>query len=111
MDVIKSSEEIGSIFREGKRIPLPELNLIIREVPQQRDRRGRVAFIAGKKQGNAVWRNRAKRRMRALCRDISLEFAADLSRYDVLFVAKKMLNEVPYRQLLEHVRTGVAKLR
>lgn len=111
MDVIKSSEEIGSIFREGKRISLPELNLIIREVPQQRDRRGRVAFIAGKKQGNAVWRNRAKRRMRALCRDISSEGTADLSRYDVLFVAKKMLNEAPYRQLLEHVRTGVAKLR
>lgn len=110
MDVIKSSEEIGSIFHEGKRISLPELNLIIREVPQQRDRRGRVAFIAGKKQGNAVWRNRAKRRMRALYREIASENSCSFSRYDILFVAKGSLNKASYQQLLEHVRLGAAKL-
>lgn len=66
------------------------------------DREGRVAFIAGKKQGNAVWRNRAKRRMRALCHDLGGPFPG----YDILFIARKTITSADYSEMLVH--TGKA---
>lgn len=58
---------------------------------------GRVAFIAGKKLGNAVWRNKAKRRMRALCK----ECKGPWDKYDVIFLAKSQINEVSYSKVLD----------
>ena len=72
---------------------------------KQHGRDGRAAFIAGKKLGNAVWRNRAKRRMRALSRDIEYDFKG----YDVVFLAKRSVNETPYSQLREGVEKAIAK--
>jgi len=57
---------------------------------------GRVAFIAGKKLGNAVWRNRAKRRMRAICRDLKKTWPG----YDVVFLAKSRILTSSYTKVL-----------
>jgi ribonuclease P protein component len=64
--VITSSEEIGQLMRTGRRINGGLLSVC----SQANDGRGRVAFIAGKRLGNAVWRNRAKRVLRAALRQI-----------------------------------------
>lgn len=63
----------------------------------QHGQEGRVAFIAGKKLGNAVWRNKAKRRMRSLCKDCE----GPWSKYDVIFLAKSQINEVTYSKVLD----------
>jgi ribonuclease P protein component len=73
-------------------------------VPQH-GQRGRVAFIAGKKLGNAVWRNRAKRRMRALCRDLK----GPWDGYDVIFLAKPRTNEDSYSKVLNVCNALLAK--
>ena len=49
--------------------------------------------------GNAVWRNRAKRRMRAACAEMGDVF----SGYDVLFIARRGINQVPYDQMLSQM--------
>lgn len=69
----------------------------------QHDRNGRVAFIAGKKLGNAVWRNRAKRRMREACREVGGPF----SGYDVAFVARKSTTEAVYADMVSHLKSRV----
>lgn len=66
---------------------------------------GRVAFIAGKKLGNAVWRNRAKRRMRALCQELHGPFEDK----DIIFMARKKIDSVSYPELLEHTREALKK--
>jgi ribonuclease P protein component len=43
----------------------PDFVLLHMETPEGRDLRGRVVFVAGKRIGNAVFRNRAKRVLRA----------------------------------------------
>lgn len=104
MDTIKSSLEISNLFSTGKRVHTPFLTLIYKttfgedgEVEMmQHDRKGRVAFIAGKKLGNAVWRNSAKRRMRAICRDLGGPWAG----YDVIFLAKSSLTSASYSKVL-----------
>ena len=80
---IKSSDEFSFIFGSGKRYHTPYFSILVLE--KQHDHQGRVAFIAGKKLGNAVWRNRAKRRMRAVCRELNGPFPG----YDVIFLAKR----------------------
>lgn len=105
METITSSIEISQLFSSGKRIKTPYLTLIVKEHTdgnprgdvEQHGPSGRVAFIAGKKLGNAVWRNRAKRRMRAVCRDLGGPWSA----CDVIFLAKRSLCEVPYGKVLQ----------
>lgn len=55
----------------------------------------KVGFTATKKIGNAVKRNRAKRRLRALFR----EFSPSLKDGTYIFVAKQAINEAAHQQL------------
>lgn len=114
METIKSSAEISQLFSTGRRLKTPYLTLIVGEQPkgkpkgdeEQHGLCGRVAFIAGKKLGNAVWRNRAKRRMRALCRDLGGPWAAQ----DVVFLAKASLCKAPYGQVLQACEDAIRRL-
>ena len=105
MDTIKSSADISELFANGKRLKSSFLTLIVKQRPigenqvgiEQHDPSGRVAFIAGKKQGNAVWRNAAKRRMRAVCR----ELGGPWDGYDVVFLAKSSIMGSSYSKVLK----------
>lgn len=100
MDTIKSSAEISEIFSQGKRVNTPYLTIIYRSRNcgnhEQHDLEGRVAFIAGKKLGNAVWRASAKRRMREICRAC----AGPWHNFDVIFLAKSAVTVAPYSKVL-----------
>ncbi|MBQ9954731.1 MAG: ribonuclease P protein component [Eggerthellaceae bacterium] len=104
MDTVKSSSEISNLFNSGRRLKTPYLTFIVaKRVHEnevgvtQHDLRGRVAFIAGKKLGNAVWRNAAKRRMRAVCRDLGGPWPG----YDVIFLAKSSITAADYSKVLK----------
>ena len=108
METIKSSEEITNLFKTGTRFHTAYLTFIV--LPQcdhGESPNGRVAFIAGKKLGNAVWRNRAKRRMRALCEDIGGPWKG----LDVVLLAKKTITEAQYVVLLQAGANVGSKLR
>ncbi len=92
LDTIKSTTEISTLFNRGKRVHTRYFTMIYLAQDQQHDRCGRVAFIAGKKLGNAVWRNTAKRRLRSLCYELNGPFDG----YDILLVARKSLTEAKY---------------
>ena len=98
MDTIKSSSDISFLFANGKRIKTPYLTLIVGESDvSQHGPNGRVAFIAGKKLGNAVWRNKAKRRLRAVCQQCGGPWPG----YDVIFLAKSSLTDASYSKVLK----------
>lgn len=104
METIKSSTEISSIFSQGKRYSASSITLLVQKKAQH-DQVGRVAFIAGKKNGNAVWRNRAKRRLRAVCREIGGPWQG----YDVVFVAKSSINTVSYSKVCTVCKKMISK--
>ncbi len=102
---IKSSAEISDIFAHGKRYNTSAVTLLVTQTSQHGPS-GRVAFIAGKKNGNAVWRNRAKRRMRALCYDLG----GPWPEIDVVFLAKRKTNTASYSKVLEECRKSIADI-
>lgn len=109
MDTIKSSADISHLFSTGRRLKTPYLTLIIGEegeLPRasRHDLQGRVAFIAGKKLGNAVWRNSSKRRMREVCRALGGPWPG----YDVIFLAKSSLTDASYSKVLKACDKAVA---
>jgi len=62
---IRSGREIDEMFREGVRVSHPYVIALMKQTPAERGPEGRVAFVAGRKIGNAVMRNRSKRVLRA----------------------------------------------
>lgn len=105
LDIIKSNTEISRIFSSNRRYSNQFATFIVfdcvdesreKEKPLQHDPRGRVAFIAGKKLGNAVWRNSAKRRMREIYR----ARANLLEGVDVLFIARSPILKASYSKVL-----------
>lgn len=68
MRTITSASEIDAIFRDGTRSSRNELLVIAKKTPEARDPQGRVLFVAGKRLGSAVARNRCKRVLRAAAR-------------------------------------------
>jgi ribonuclease P protein component len=55
----------------------------------------KVGFTAGKKVGNAVLRNRAKRRLRALFAELEGKLKSGI----YIFVAKESIKTISYKQL------------
>lgn len=105
MDIIKSSAEISNLFENGQRINTPFFTLIVLSDGKQHGRNGRAAFVAGKRNGNAVWRNRAKRRMRALFRDSADAFDG----MDAVFLARRNINDASYDDLSAYLRKAVKR--
>jgi ribonuclease P protein component len=64
--------------------------------PQQEKHRGRLAFIAGKRLGNAPKRNKAKRLMREAARQLK----APWNGRDVVFVAREQTATAPLSEIV-----------
>lgn len=69
----------------------------------------RVGFTCSKKVGNAVARNRAKRRLRAVARAVLPELGRD--GWDYVLVGRKDITaSLPFDQLLADMRRAVRKV-
>lgn len=63
-------------------------------------------FTASKKVGNAVYRNRAKRRLRALF----MEFSSQMNSGTYVFVAKEPIRHTSYEELKEDIRKSLKRV-
>lgn len=68
MRTLKAPREIDALFKNGRRGSTDLLIVLNAQTPPRRGPEGRVVFIAGKKLGGAVMRNRCKRVMREAVR-------------------------------------------
>ena len=84
MRTIKSRLEFERVFKQGQRYNHPLVRMVICKGESEGDP-GRVAFAAAKRLGNAVLRNRSKRKLREAARASVLP----LHGYDVILFATK----------------------
>lgn len=94
METIKSSKEIDLIFKNGEKINLPFLTYIIFE-DNKNLVKGNVAFIAGKKNGNAVWRNKSKRRLKEIYKYLNIK-----KKYKILLIANRKTIEEDFNKII-----------
>lgn len=87
---LRRSAEFELLHRQGQRWQHPLLVLIVRANGQQDSRFG---FSAGRRVGNAVRRNRAKRRMRESVRARMGEIQPG---WDCLLIARRPLIDAPF---------------
>ncbi|WP_081444045.1 ribonuclease P protein component [Sulfurimonas gotlandica] len=88
---MKQHKEFQYIYKKGKNIH--SSSVVLFHLPQQDIHK--VGFTATKKIGNAVKRNRAKRRLRALF----CEYSTSLQNGTYIFVAKHAINEASHQEL------------
>jgi ribonuclease P protein component len=113
LTTITSSDDIARVLKCGRRYTSPSLRLYILESPKQRDQSGRVAFIAGKRLGGAVWRNRSKRVLRAAVYDQAHAelLAAVVPLNDILLVANRKTSEAGSRVVADELRLVLQKIQ
>jgi ribonuclease P protein component len=75
--------------------------------PQTEGRR--IGFTASKKVGNAVARNRAKRRLRAAAHALVGEHS--LPAHDFVLIARQETGTVPYERLLAELEKALRRLK
>jgi ribonuclease P protein component len=85
MRTLKAPSEIDALFRAGRRGSTDVILILSTRTPEQRGPEGRVVFVAGKKLGGAVMRNRCKR----VLRDAVRRAGGPWSGFDVAVVARK----------------------
>jgi ribonuclease P protein component len=103
---ITSPSDIDRLFKHGRRASGPLLVLLASPTADGRDARGRVMFVAGRKLGNAVVRNRCKRMLReAVCRS-----GGPWASKDVALMARAGVATAAPAELDEALRPLLAQL-
>lgn len=105
---LRRSSEFQEVRVQGGRRECGPFLLQIRILPSVDEAPlRRLGVIASRRIGNAVARNRAKRRLREVFR---LNQACLPERCDVVLVARQAVLEMPFAELVERFCLNVAKL-
>ncbi|WP_293869081.1 MULTISPECIES: ribonuclease P protein component [unclassified Sphingomonas] len=92
----------------GRRVPMPGFVLLVRP-REDGDEAIRVGFTVTKKIGNAVVRNRMKRRFRALARELMP--VEGIGGADHVLIGRQSGVERPYATLRDELAKALAKAR
>ena len=106
MRTITNAYEIDEIFKHGVRATGGSVTLIAMRTPIARGHEGRVLFVAGKRIGGAVLRNRCKRVLRAAARRSGGPWLG----WDVALMARAKTAVTPHNELDQAIRTGLRRL-
>ena len=84
-EILRRNSDFSSIYKKGKSVGDRFVVVFYKKnhLPYNR-----IAFLASKKVGNSVTRNRARRLMKESYRQINVKFAIG---YDIIFIARKTI--------------------
>ena len=105
LQTLKRRGEFKLVFEQGRKFPSHHLILYVYPNGLEQSRLG---FVVSKKVGNAVTRNRVKRRLRELFRKL---LAADPLSCDIVVVARSTAAEAEFLDLDRSIRRVFAGLK
>lgn len=102
---LKQKDDVQRVWQEGRAFAHPLVILRVRpnHLPQSR-----AAFVAGKKLGGAVARNRAKRRLREALRPRFLQIPPG---YDLVLIARGNISSAPFTDITQAVQEVLKRAR
>jgi ribonuclease P protein component len=98
---LTASAEFQALFQQGKRVDRPALIVLYRDVPDTT----RVGFAVSRKLGNAVQRNRARRRLREAYR-VARPSAPLHAALDI--IGRPAVLTAPFPVLVDQLRQALA---
>jgi ribonuclease P protein component len=104
---LKKRAEFLAVASKGAKAPMP--GLVMQLMPRADDQSFRVGFTVTKKVGNAVVRNRTKRRLREAVR-LGLDAEA-YTGFDMVVIGRAGTADRPFTDLMADVRRAAARAR
>ena len=103
--VLNRQKEFDAVYKKGKSQPSKYVILFYKKNNLGRTR---ISYLASKKVGNSVKRNRARRLMREAVRLSGPDIATG---YDLVFIARQTITEAGVRDVIESVSTVLRRSR
>ncbi len=106
MESLKKNKEFKKVYENGK--SYATRNLVIYCLDYEKGKKNRYGLSVSKKIGNAVVRNKLKRRLREIIREFEKE--KDFTGYDIIFIARKPVIQIDYKRLKNDVKRLYKKM-
>ena len=106
---LSKSEDFKSLLN-GKKIINPYSTIFFKKISSKNNNLLNISFVTKKKIGNAVKRNKIKRRLRNIMNDAIKSANMDLN-YSYLFIAKKNVYDAKYKMIKDSIFKDLNKIR
>ena len=106
---LSKSEDFKNLL-SGRKISNPYSTIFFKKIYTKNNKLLNISFVAKKKIGNAVKRNKIKRRLRNIMNDALKNLSINLN-YSYLFIAKKSLLEEKYEKIKETLFIELNKIK
>tara|TARA_Y100001935_G_scaffold210365_1_gene180309 strand:+ start:27 stop:368 length:342 start_codon:yes stop_codon:yes gene_type:complete len=106
---LSKNEDFKNLL-SGKKITNQYSTIFFKKISSKNNKFLNVSFVTKKKIGNAVKRNKIKRRLRNIMNDAIKTINMDLN-YSYLFIAKKNLYNANYKIIKESILKDLTKVR
>ena len=94
----------------GRKISNPYSTIFFKKLSSKNNKLLNVSFVAKRKIGNAVKRNKIKRRLRNIMNDATKKVNMNLN-YSYLFIAKKNIYDAEYKMIKNSILKDLTKVR
>ena len=106
---LSKNDDFKSIL-SGKRINNKYLTIFFKKLSDKDNNNLNISFVTKKKIGNAVKRNKIKRRLKNIMND-ALKVIKINKKYSYLFMAKKNVFDDEYKVIKEHIYKDLKKIK
>ena len=94
----------------GKKVSNKYLTIFFKNLSNKSNNYLNISFVTQKKLGNAVKRNKIKRRLRNIMNDATKTINMNLN-YSYLFIAKKNIHDAEYKIIKDSIFKDLRKVR
>lgn len=104
-NVLRKKKDFSSIYNKGKSFGGKYVVVFYRKNNLDYNR---TAFLASKKVGKSVKRNKARRRMKESFREIEKKMKIG---YDIIIIARNTINDAKYKDIKKSMETVFLKIK
>ena len=106
---LSKSEDFKNLL-SGRKISNPYSTIFFKKLSSKNKKLLNVSFVTKRKIGNAVKRNKIKRRLRNIMNDATKSINMNLN-YSYLFIAKKNIYDAEYKMIKNSIFKDLTKVR